>query len=210
MMRTEYSQQAQTIHTNIYNLNDSLQRDIDNFYYDTIGIEDIELNLKDINYKILSKLESLNDLLINYLTYGKYTLEIYSKKSEFQLSNNLEELLGNYLDVINYDLSTLDLPKVTNEVIIKYINMNIIYENMMNELNDIDMFNNYCDKRLYSKENIITILDLITDEFYDYIDNIKLVCISEKNIFNMIRCYMLNLKIVLYLIEFIESIKYIR
>jgi hypothetical protein len=217
MTRTEYSQQARNTHIEIQELNDSLQLDIDNFYYNIDGISDIELNLIDIDYgdnykefkiKILSKLELLNNLFIDYFTSSRDELRYYSGVN-FQLSNNLEELLGEYFDTINAELNTSDLPKITNEVVIKYIQMTVVYENIMNDLNNLDMFDNYCDKRYYNNENVITILDFIINEFYDASDNLRVLCINENNILSMIQCYMLNLKIILYIIEFIESIKYI-
>lgn len=218
MMRNEYSHNAQNTHNDIQNLNDSLQFNIDEFYYHNDCDNNIELNLTNFEYndnyknfkiKLLSKLEALNDISIEYFTSSKDTFENYGRKSKFQLSNNLEELLRNYFDVINADINTSDLPKVTNEVIIKYIQINVVYENIMDELTNIDMFDDYCEKRFYTKENIIMLLDFIINGFYDCIDNLKLLCMSEKNILSMVQCYMLNLKIVLCIIEFIESIKYI-
>jgi hypothetical protein len=151
----------------------------------------------------------MNDIYIEYFNICKERFECADDDSEFQLSNNLEALLRNYFDVIDSEITASELPKITNEVIIKYIQINMIYESIMQNLYDIDMFDNYCDKRLYQKDNILTILEYITDGFYECINDLEVLCRNEKNVVGMVQCYSLNLKLVLNMIEFVESIKYI-
>lgn len=218
MIRENYSAEALKTHIDIQNINDSLQLYIDEFYNNIDNsvepdpvFSDISYdnNYKDFKTKILALLESLNDVSIEYFNRCKSEFENYDDESRFQLSSNLETLLKNYFDVINADLTTADLPKITNEVIIKYIQINVVYENIIQSLDELDMFDNYYDKRFYTVDNILTILDYIINGFYGCMDDLRMLCKSEQNVLSMVQCYVLNLKIVMNIIEFIESIKYI-
>lgn len=216
MINTEYSLQAQNIHIDIQNINESLQINIDNFYNSIEGLTDIYSQTLDSRYentykilksKIVSSIESLNDISIAYFLSCKDEFENYDIHSKFKLSSNLEELLSDYFDTINANLTVSDLSKVNDEILVKYIHMSSVYENIMDGLIDLNMFGEYYEKRYYSSDNIVTIIDFLINGFYECIDNLKIIYTSENSFSGMIQCYIVNLKIVLYIIEFIESIK---
>ena len=67
------------------------------------------------------------------------------------------------------------------------------------------MTKNY-KKYLYRKDEILTYLEDISFEFHEYTRTIKFSYNTNANILDMICRYIFELRIILYIIEFIESI----
>lgn len=217
-MKTNNSTYAQYAYLEIQNLSSDLQNHIDNFYLNTShdrlsGRDHTMITNKfsiDLKNRVISNIESLNDVLINYI---KYIRKYYYDMDEHQnlyVSTKFEEFIDNNLDIINANFNNIQVSNITNDIIIKYINLKLIYNNIISDADKLCKYKDDLDSwQVYSSENILMILDVIMSEFYECTENIKKLSLDETSILGIFKNYIFELRAITYIIEFIESIRLI-
>jgi hypothetical protein len=207
-MKPTYSQYAHEAHLMIQSLNDALQTHIDKFYIDTEILDDLFPILRD---HVCAHMDSLNDIVINYMTH----IQIYYYKMEdgqnFQLSTRFEDFVETHLDIANAHFNMIHVSDITSNIILRYTNLKVIYENIMNNIYcssySMTTSDESVDELVYSNDNILNIIGTIFSEFYDCFQSLKNLCIETDSVLYLYNYYIFTIQIVSYIIEFIESIK---
>lgn len=211
-MKSNYSLYAKDAHIEIQNLNDNLQLDLEKFQmHDIYDMNYTNKFFNKLKNKIICHIEKSNDVLINYCNQ-KHDYYINMKKYyRFQLSAAFEEFIDTQLDIINTEFTMSYLSDdITNSIVFKYINLKILYDSILNDTDKLNMYDDDLnDTNGHNKETIIMLIEHISSEFYDYIDNINMICADETDVLNLIGYYIFNLRIISYVIKFIESIRLI-
>lgn len=215
-METEYLIYTKDTKVEIDKLNNQLQNEIDSFYPFTFS-GDKTIYTKLIDY-IHDSIDSLNTIFNNYLNYiQNYFNNLDSlDNNEFIFSNNLKEFIYSQLDTFDILFMSVNNFNISNsyeslsEIIIRYANMNLIYDSILSEFAKMKINEDSCDIQIYDINNILSELSLISYNFDKYSETINLLInTNDINIMGIIQYYILELGIISCIIEFIESVKQI-
>ena len=66
---------------------------------------------------------------------------------------------------------------------------------------------NECEDIIYSNDYIVELFEYFYSEFYEIYQNLKLICVNETNTLGILCSYIYGLRLLIYIIEFIESIE---
>ena len=203
-MKLSYSQYARDAHLMIQSLNDKFQTYIDRFDLEAGITGDYFHELKTVVYM---SMVNLNDTLINYIIHMNYYFRGFDHRQKFQLSTALEELVDNQLDLVNANFDISHFSDIINHRKSGHINIKMLYDDILSDVDKLTIYEDP-DDRLYTTNDLLNIIDILFSEYYDCFNSLRNLCRKEEtDILYMINYYIFNIRIISYIIEFVESIR---
>lgn len=198
-----------TTNLKIQQLNNELQSYI-NMIYNYTGndiniIDEMNADIKDyILYSIDTLYYILNDFIVEIKDY--YRLRYYNN---FKVSMKLFDFINDNIDYLNISSNSKFMSETEASVVFKYMNMTLINDIIISEIEQFRINEEFCDDDIYTTNDIITDLDFILNDFYCFIENLKKLCNTETNVYNMIQYYIFEMRMIAYIKEFAESIQHV-
>lgn len=206
-----YSSYALEAFTDIQNLNDEVQLYIDGLIeYNSDHNDNIDGDhLHEIKSHMINSIDDLSDVLIEYINHIRLFYREYDSETKFQFSNTAKDYVYSALNIADCEYNIPCISQITTNILMKYISVKYIHENILEQLSSIMPIDEYSinDKQICYNEKIVNIIDYIVSIFYDCTKSIDDMCDNEDEILNMIKSYIIELRIITIIIEFLESIE---